>query len=285
MSDYAGALDSADAMDLFMARAADHPLLSPEEERALLVRCAQGDAEARTHLINANLRLVVSIAKRYRRQDNELLDLVQDGALGLMRAIEKFDTTRNFKLSTYATAWIHQAITRGLAEKDRAIRVPVHLRERAQRVRKAQRTLAMQLGRTATLVEVGEALGLTVRQVMAALDATAPIASLDAPLGMEESYEPLSLLTTLPDDTAPALDDCAEQADRAARLRQALACLGERERRILEIRYGLGGGQGHTLEEAGAAFGITRERARQIEAEALRTLRQHAGQYGLAGLL
>ncbi len=279
-------LDSADGLDLLMEQIGRERLLSTDEERSLAQASAQGDAGAREQLITRNLRLVVSIAKRYRGRGLDLLDLIQEGTLGLMRAVEGFDVARGHKLSTYATWWITQAINRAIADKTRAIRVPVHLHERAQKVARIRNELTMRYGRAPNDIELASACKITIKQLEAATTATYWIQSLDAPIltDIRDDGEPLTLHGSLIADDEP-LDERAADADRAARVADALDHLNERERIILTMRYGLGGQPPHTLEEAGRAFGITRERARQIEAEALQTLRERAGRYGLTGLL
>lgn len=282
----ATALFCDETLDLYLAEIGQHPLLSPDEERRLAERAAEGDQGARTRLVECNLRLVVSIAKRYRGRGLDLLDLIQEGTLGLMRAVAGFDVTRGHKLSTYATWWINQAITRALADKSRAIRVPVHLHERAYKITRVQSDLTIALGRAPSDAELAEACGVSTRQLETAAAASWDIRSLDAPVTADIRHdgEPLTLLDTLTTDDTP-LDEQAASADRAERIAAALARLGERERRVLELRYGLGGGRVHTLEEAGREFGVTRERARQIEKDALQALRERAGRYGLTGLL
>lgn len=284
----ATALFCDETLDLYLAEIGQHPLLSPDEERTLAERAAEGDAHARERLISCNLRLVVSIAKRYRRNGSslDLLDLIQEGTLGLMRAVEGFDHTKGHKLSTYATWWINQAITRALADKSRAIRVPVYLRERAYKITRVQSDLTIALGRVPSDAELAEACGVSTRQLETAAAASWDIRSLDAPVTADIRHdgEPLTLLDVLTTDDVP-LDDQAADADRAARIAAALACLDARERRVLELRFGLNGEHERSLEEAGREFGVTRERARQIEKEAIETLRLRAGRYGLAGLL
>lgn len=282
----ATALFSDETLDLYLAEIGQHALLSIDEERRLAERAAEGDQGARTRLVECNLRLVVSIAKRYRGRGLDLLDLIQEGTLGLMRAVAGFDVTRGHKLSTYATWWINQAIARALADKSRAIRVPVHLHERAYKITRVQSDLTIALGRAPSDAELAEACGVSTRQLETAAAASWDIRSLDAPVTADIRHdgEPLTLLDTLTTDDTP-LDEQAASADRAERIAAALARLGERERRVLELRYGLGGGRVHTLEEAGREFGVTRERARQIEKDALQALRERAGRYGLTGLL
>ena len=282
----ATALFTSDALDLYLKEIGRHALPTVDEERRLAERCAQGDTAAREQLITRNMRLVVSIAKKYRGRDLDLLDLIQEGALGLMRAVDGFDHTKGHKLSTYATWWIRQAITRAIADKSRAIRVPVHLHERATKIKRVRNDLTIALGRAPTAAELAEACNVSLCQLESATAATWTPQSLDAPIAGQDRNDgdPLTLHGTLIADETP-LDEHAAEVDQAERIALALARLGERERRVIELRYGLGGERPHTLEEAGRAFGVTRERARQIEKEALETLRLRAGRYGLIGLL
>lgn len=275
-----------DSLDLYLEDIGREPLLSIDEERTLAARAAEGDAHAREQLISCNLRLVVSIAKRYRGRGLDLLDLIQEGTLGLMRAVGGFDVTRGHKLSTYATWWITQAINRALADKTRAIRVPVHLHERAHKVARIRNELTTELGHAPSDAELAEACNVSRRQLEAAAAASWWIESLEAPTmaGRCSDGEPQTLLDVLAADDEP-LDEQAAEADRAGRIARALARLGERERRVLELRYGLNGERVHTLEEAGREFGVTRERARQIEKDAIAALRDRAERYGLVGLL
>lgn len=277
--------DSNDPLDVLLAEIAQHGLLTPDEERSLAERSAEGDAHAREQLITRNLRLVVAIAKRYHGHGLDLLDLIQEGAFGLMRAVEGFDPARGLKLSTYATWWITQAISRAIADKSRAIRVPVHLHERAVKVKRIRGELVTTLGRAPTDIELADACKVSLRQLEATAVAAWDTRSLNQPISTDirNDGEPLYLLDTIVADEPP-LDEQAADADRAGRIAAALACLDARERRVLELRYGLGG-EVHTLEDAGREFGVTRERARQIEKDAIRKLRELADHYGLTGLL
>jgi RNA polymerase primary sigma factor len=263
---------STDSLQRFLTDIARVELLTAAKEVELAKRIERGDHRAKQEMIEANLRLVVSIAKRYRGRGLPLLDLIQEGAIGLGRAAEKFDHRRGFKFSTYATWWIKQAVARGLADKARTIRVPVHVVETLNRISRSQHTLSARLGRAPTPVEVERDLGLTageVEQILAWAQATV---SLDKPVGESEDVE-LGLAQLIPDASEPPPDEALEMASRNEALWRILGRLPDRERRILELRYGLTGERPHTLEEVGRAFNVTRERIRQIESQSLRKLR------------
>lgn len=244
-------------------------------ERFALNRELVRSDEARRKLIQANLRLVVSIAKKYIGSPLSFMDLVQEGNIGLMRAVEKFDYRRGHRFSTYATWWIRQAITRAIAEQSRLIRLPVHLSESIGQLRRAARQLEQSLGREPSVEELAEKLEISVRKVRRLLEASTQPISLEQPLGNDgEGF----IGELLADDETDAPVEIAAQRLLQQELQHALMALPERERKILQLRYGLVDGRRHTLEEVGSAFGITRERTRQIEAEALRHLRSpHLG--------
>ena len=259
---------TTDALQLFLREAGRHTLLTAAQEVALAKRVERGDLEAKQAMIQANLRLVVSIAKNYRNQGLPFLDLIQEGTLGLIRAVEKFDWRRGFKFSTYATWWIRQAVARALADKARTIRMPVHIVERLQKMNRAERSLWTVLGREPTLEEIADEANLTVQQVNEVRAAARASSSLDAPVGEAED-------ATLGDFVAadePLPEERVELELRSQALQAALCSLSERELEVLTMRYGLGGTEPRTLEEIGRRLGLTRERVRQIELDSIRRL-------------
>jgi RNA polymerase primary sigma factor len=259
---------TTDSLQLFLREAGRHSLLSAAREVELAKRIECGDRAAKDEMIQSNLRLVVSIAKNYRNQGLPFLDLIQEGTLGLIRAVEKFDWRRGFKFSTYATWWIRQAVARALADKARTIRMPVHIVERLQKMNRAERLLWTQLGREPTLDEIAEEASLTVQQVLDVRAAARASTSLDAPIGDSED----AVLGDFVASDAPLPEETVELALRSQALRHALAALPERERDVVTLRYGIGGVEPRTLEEIGRRLGLTRERVRQIELESLRHL-------------
>jgi RNA polymerase primary sigma factor len=259
---------TTDALQLFLREAGRHQLLTAAQEVELAKRIERGDLDAKQHMIQSNLRLVVSIAKNYRNQGLPFLDLIQEGTLGLIRAVEKFDWRRGFKFSTYATWWIRQAVARALADKARTIRMPVHIVERMQKMNRAERMLWTQLGREPTLEEIAEEASLTVQQVLEVRAAARASASLDAPVGEADD----AVLGDFVAGDDPLPEEAVELQLRSQALRRALAELPERERSVVELRYGLDGNEPKTLEEIGRALGLTRERVRQIELDSLRRL-------------
>jgi RNA polymerase primary sigma factor len=265
----AAAVESTtDALQLFLREAGRHRLLTAAQEVALAKRIEGGDAGAKEEMIQANLRLVVSIAKNYRNQGLPFLDLIQEGTLGLIRAVEKFDWRRGFKFSTYATWWIRQAVARALADKARTIRMPVHIVERLQKINRAERSLWTQLGREPKLEEIADEASLTTEQVLEVRAAARASASLDAPVGEDED-------ATLGDFVAgnePLPEDEVHVQLRRQVLRDALLSLPAREREVVTLRYGIDGNEPRTLEEIGRRLGLTRERVRQIELDSLRRL-------------
>ncbi|MEZ5102013.1 MAG: sigma-70 family RNA polymerase sigma factor [Thermoleophilia bacterium] len=265
------AATTTDALQLFLNEVGRHRLLSASEEVELSKRIERGDQRAKDRMINANLRLVVSIARRYQDQGLSLLDLIQEGVLGLIRASEKFDWRKGYKFSTYATWWIRQAIQRGLANKAREIRIPVHVADRERRLARIESQLQAQLGRPIRDDELARAAGVTVDQVREIREAARTVTSLDRPLG-DDGEGTFGALVATPEDED---QDPFVEVDVSLRhdaLRQALERLTEREREVLRRRYGLGGGTPESLEEIAKTIGISRERVRQLERQALEQL-------------
>ena len=246
------------------------PLLSPEEETALAMRIMEGDSKAKKRLSEANLRLVVSIAKRYVGRGMQFLDLIQEGNLGLIKAVEKFDYTKGFKFSTYATLWIRQAITRAIADQARTIRIPVHMVETINKVKKVSSQLLHKNGHEPTAEEIAAELGMPVDKVREIMRVAQEPVSLETPIGEEEDSH---LGDFIPDDEAPAPAEAASHTLLKEQLDDVLTSLTEREAKVLRLRFGLEDGRPRTLEEVGKEFDVTRERIRQIEAKALRKLR------------
>ena len=260
---------SLDSLRLYLRSIGRVPLLSGEEEVALAKRIERGDIGAKQHMVEANLRLVVSIAKGYVGRGLTLLDLIQEGSLGLIRAVEKFDYRRGYKFSTYATWWIRQAVTRSLADKGRTIRIPVHMVERLNKLVHAERRLIQQLGREPSPAELAADLECTVREVRDIMRITQQPISLEKPVGEEDD----SALADFVEDVSSASPfEIASEALRRENILRVLACLPRREREVIEMRYGIVGGRSRTLEEVGRAFNITRERVRQIENRTLKKL-------------
>jgi RNA polymerase primary sigma factor len=259
---------TTDALQLFLRDAGRHPLLTAAQEVELAKRIERGDPQAKQTMIQSNLRLVVSIAKNYRNQGLPFLDLIQEGTLGLIRAVEKFDWRRGYKFSTYATWWIRQAVARALADKARTIRMPVHIVERMQKLNRAERTLWTQLGREPTLEEIAEEANLPIAQAHEVKAAARASTSLDQPVGDTED----AVFGDFVAGEGPLPDEQVEVSLRCQALAEALAALSERERKVLIFRYGLDDAEPKTLEEIGRRLGLTRERVRQIETEALKRL-------------
>ena len=259
-----------DSLDLFLRDAGRHPLLTAAQEVRLTKLVERGDAGAKQAMIESNLRLVVSIAKRYRHQGLPFLDLIQEGTLGLMRAVDKFDWRRGNKFSTYATLWISQAVARGLADKARTIRVPVHMVERRQHLDRANRMLSVELGREPTLEEMSERAGLSLEQALAVMAAARASTSLDQPLGVDGD----GLFGDMIAGDNPLPEERVDSTFRSEVLGEGLALLDEREHTVIALRFGLDGSEPKTLEEIGRRLGFSRERARQLESRALRRLAQ-----------
>jgi RNA polymerase primary sigma factor len=253
---------SLDSLRLFMREIGKVPLLTADQEVTLSKRVERGDMAAKTQMIEANLRLVVSIAKPHRGRGLSFLDLIQEGSLGLIRAVEKFDYRKGFKFSTYATWWIRQAVSRAIADKARTIRIPVHMFERLNKVVHIERQLVQRLGREPRPDEIAEELELTTAEVRQILRMAQFPISLEKPIGENEDAK---LGDLVEDELAESPDEQASLSLRREDIELALASLPERERKVIELRFGLTGGQPCTLEEVGKAFGVTRERIRQIE--------------------
>ena len=260
---------SLDSLRLFMREIGKVPLLTANQEVTLAKRVERGDLAAKTQMIEANLRLVVAIAKPQLGRGLSFLDLIQEGSLGLIRAVEKFDYRKGFKFSTYATWWIRQAVTRAIADKARTIRIPVHMSERLNKVIHTQRQLVQRLGREPRPDEIAAELELTTKEVLEILRMARFPISLEKPIGENEDAK---LGDLVEDELAESPFDVASVSLRCEDIEHALAALPARERRLIELRFGLHGGRPRTLEEVGRAFGVTRERVRQIENTTLTTL-------------
>ena len=265
-----GELASAttDALQLFLNEIRRYPLLSAAEEVDLAKRIEAGDLEAKERMINSNLRLVVSIAKKYQGQELSLLDLIQEGIFGLIRAAEKFDWRKGYKFSTYATFWVRQAIQRGLANKARTIRIPVHIGQRERKIVRSERALSAKLGRDPTDAEIAAAAELPLEQVEEVRDAARTVTSLDRPVGEEGA----AVFGDLLEGDAPAVDEEVELSLSEALLRRTIEDLPEQERTVIRLRYGIDGEEPKPLRETGRQLGISAERVRQLEARALQRL-------------
>jgi RNA polymerase primary sigma factor len=271
-----------DSLERFLSEIGRYPLLTKVEEIQLAKRVEAGDMLAKRRMVESNLRLVVSIAKNYRGQGLGFLDLIQEGILGLIRAVEKFDWRRDLKFSTYATWWIRQAVARALADKSRTIRLPVHVVERLQKVNRAERTLMLRLAREPSNEEIADEAKLPLYQVLEVRSAARSPISLEEPVGDEGES---SFSDFLADTDAIDPSDAVADRLRHETLQLGLETLHERNRRVLELRYGLDGRDPRTLDEIGREFGLTRERIRQIEVEALRDLAQMGDLQGLRALI
>ena len=259
-----------DPVRMYLKEIGQIKLLTPEEEQELAARVAQGDKYAKNKLTEANLRLVVSIAKKYSGRGLHILDLIQEGNTGLIRAVDKFDYTKGNKFSTYATWWIRQAITRAIADQARTIRVPVHMVEVINKVTRCNRKLVQELGREPTMEEIAEDLHIPLEKVIEATRTSADTLSLDTPVGDEEDT---TIGSFVEDDNTPGPADATSNTLLAEALDEILQTLTEREADVLRMRFGMYDGRTHTLEEVGQIFGVTRERIRQIENKAIRKLR------------
>jgi len=260
---------SLDSLRLYLREIGKVPLLTADQEVYLAKRIERGDMTAKTQMIEANLRLVVSIAKGYLGRGLSFLDLIQEGSLGLIRAVEKFDYRKGYKFSTYATWWIRQAVTRAIADKARTIRIPVHMVEKLNKVVHIERQLVQRLGREPRPEEIAEELEMTTEEVREILRMAQHPVSLEKPIGEEEDSE---LGDFVEDENTETPDEAASLTLRRSDIEVALSSLPDRERQVIELRFGLTGGQPCTLEEVGRAFGVTRERIRQIENNTLKKL-------------
>ena len=261
---------STDPIREYLKEIGSIPLLTQEQEQDLAKRKSEGDAEAGKKLVEANRRLVVSIAKRYTGRGMSFLDLVQEGNIGLMKAVEKFDYTKGYRLSTYATWWVKQSVTRALADQSRTIRLPVHMVEAVNRIRKAQRALAVKLGREPSNEEIGKEVGMSEKRVTELMQSSGDTVSLETPVGDEDGS---NLGDFVADDSNASTEEKAESVFLREEIEQMLQGLNPREREVIILRFGLESGHPLTLEEVGKRFKVTRERIRQIETAALRKLR------------
>ena len=269
---------TGDTLQLFLRDIRRYPLLSAEEEVELAKRIERGDLEAKERMVNSNLRLVVSLAKKYQGHELSLLDLIQEGILGLIRAAEKFDWRKGYKFSTYATFWIRQAIQRGLANQGRTIRIPVHIGQRERKIARVERELAVKLERAPTDEEVAQAADITLRELEETRDAARTVTSLDRPVGEDEDTAFGDLFAS----DAPEPSEEAEIALREEAVRDALENLSDQERRVIQLRYGINGDNPTPLREAGRQLGISPERVRRIEHKALERLATTREVEGLA---
>ena len=268
--DYVENIAIDDPVKVYLKEIGRVPLLTPDEEIELAIKIKEGNVEAKKRLSEANLRLVVSIAKRYLGRGMQFLDLIQEGNLGLIKAVEKFDYTKGFKFSTYATWWIRQAITRAIADQARTIRIPVHMVETINKVKKVSSQLLHQNGHEPSAEEIAEELEMPVEKVREIMRVAQEPVSLETPIGEEEDSH---LGDFIPDNDAPAPADAASHTMLREQLSDVLDTLTPREEKVLRLRFGLEDGRSRTLEEVGKEFNVTRERIRQIEAKALRKLR------------
>ncbi len=271
-----------DPVRLYLKEIGKVPLLTNEREKSLAERMMAGDETAKTELVEANLRLVVSIAKRYVGRGMFFLDLIQEGNLGLMKAVDKFDYTKGYKFSTYATWWIRQAITRAIADQARTIRIPVHMVETIHKVSRYSRQMLQELGREATAEEIGEKMGMSSEKVREIMKIAQDPVSLETPIGEEEDSH---LGDFIPDDDTPSPAEATSTNILREELEKQLHTLTPREEHVIKLRFGLYDGRTRTLEEVGKEFDITRERIRQIEAKALRKLRHPSRARHLKGFM
>lgn len=264
-----------DSVKMYLREIGQIPLLAQDEELDLALEAQKGNKKAKDKLAEANMRLVVSVAKRYTGRGLDLLDLIQEGNTGLLRAVEKFKPERGFKFSTYATWWIRQAITRAIADQARTIRIPVHMVETINKVLRTTRKLTQELNREPTVEEIAEAMKMDPEKIGYVMKVKQDIASLDASVGRDGDDEESVLGDFVEDEERISPEDAAANQILKEKLAEIISTLSEREQKIIKMRFGIGGGHPHTLEEVGAEFSVTRERIRQIEAKALSKLRKN----------
>ena len=266
---------SDDSVRLYLREIGKIPLLSAEEEMDLARRIVEGDKKAKDKMAEANMRLVVSIAKRYSGRGLDLLDLIQEGNTGLLRAVEKFDPDKGFKFSTYATWWIRQAITRAIADQARTIRIPVHMVETINKLLRTQRRMTQELNREPTIEELSKELDMEPEKIEYVIKIKQDISSLDAGVGRDGEDDDSVLQDFIVDEDTVSPEDSASNQLLKEQVQEILSSLSDREQKIVRMRFGLDNGKNHTLEEVGQEFAVTRERIRQIEAKALAKLRKH----------
>ena len=266
---------SDDSVRLYLREIGKIPLLSAEEEMDLARRIVEGDKKAKDKMAEANMRLVVSIAKRYSGRGLDFLDLIQEGNTGLLRAVEKFDPDKGFKFSTYATWWIRQAITRAIADQARTIRVPVHMVETINKLLRTQRRMTQELNREPTIEELSKELDMEPEKIEYVIKIKQDISSLDAGVGRDGEDDDSVLQDFIVDEDTVSPEDSASNQLLKEQVQEILSSLSDREQKIVRMRFGLDNGKNHTLEEVGQEFAVTRERIRQIEAKALAKLRKH----------
>ena len=264
-----------DSVRLYLREIGKIPLLSQEEEAELAQRIVKGDKKAKDKMVESNMRLVVSIAKRYSGRGLDFLDLIQEGNTGLLRAVDKFDPEKGFKFSTYATWWIRQAITRAIADQARTIRIPVHMVETINKVMRMSLKLTQELNREPTDAELAKAMKMDKEKVEYVMRIRQDIASLDASVGRDGDDEDSVLGDFVEDEERASPEDTTANQILKEQIAQIITTLSDREQKIIKLRFGIGGGRPHTLEEVGAEFSVTRERIRQIEAKALAKLRKN----------
>lgn len=258
-----------DSVKMYLKEIGSIPLLTKEEELELAKKVSEGDELAKQKLVESNLRLVVSVARKYLRKGMPMLDLIQEGTLGLIKAAEKFDYTKGYKFSTYATWWIRQGITRAIADQARTIRVPVHMVEKINKLSSVSASLAAELGRDPKPEEIADKMDMSVDKVVEVINVSQKPTSIESTVGKEDDTE---LEEVLPDKNALSPEEIVTASLLKDQIEEILGTLTEKEKGVLELRFGLNGGEAHTLEEVGKAFNVTRERARQIENKALRKL-------------